>query len=78
MIREAAPAKGRRYLTEGRLVITRCTPSRVDATCRGNGAIYRLGFKGGVWRCSCPARSDACAHLIALRLCTAPDLRDRR
>jgi uncharacterized Zn finger protein len=78
MAREAATAKGRTYLTEGRLVVTRCATNKVRATCRGDGAIYDLGFDRGEWWCTCPARTDRCAHLVALRLCTAPDLRDRR
>lgn len=62
-----AEAKGRRYLAEGRLLVTAVTGDVVEATCRGDGAVYRLGWHG-TWECSCPARTERCAHLTALRL----------
>ena len=34
MPRESAPAKGRRYLTEGRLQVQLVSRTRVDAICR--------------------------------------------
>ena len=73
MSRENAAAKGRRYLTEGRLLLTRVDELRIEAVCRGGGESYQLGFVSGRWRCSCPARSR-CAHLVALQLvANAPD-----
>ena len=64
--RENAATKGRRYLTEGRLVITSVLPGeRVRAAARGDGRIHRLGWH---------ARTDACSHLIALRLVVAIDI----
>lgn len=68
-MRESAEAKGRRYLAEGRLLVERVVGNHVVATCRGGGAVYRLGFDPArrEWRCTCPARSR-CAHLIALQL----------
>ena len=76
MPRENAAAKGRRYLAEGRLILNKVDrPNRiVQGTCRGDGAVYYLGFGRGRWWCNCPVRSDACAHLIAARLVTAVDL----
>jgi hypothetical protein len=74
-VAEGAPAKARRYLTEGRLTVRELYANAVVATCRGDGETYRLGYYGpdvtgnaGLWHCSCPARSDQCAHLRALRL----------
>lgn len=70
---EGAEAKGRRLLTEGRLIVMSVTASgRVVATCRGDsGEVYDLGYdeRRGQWRCTCPARSK-CAHLVALQLVT--------
>lgn len=67
-VAEGAPSKARRYLTEGRLRITGHAHGYVTATCRGDGTTYDLGFNSRYWYCDCPARSDQCAHLRALRL----------
>lgn len=70
-MRESAFNKARRYLTEGRLLVVAVNENRIDALCRGDGRIYSLGLNpGGVWSCDCPARTDQCAHLRALRLVT--------
>jgi hypothetical protein len=72
--RESAALKARRYLTEGRLVVHEVDEDAgvVRASCRGNGAVYTCGRDSrGWWFCNCPARSDRCAHLEALRLVTA-------
>lgn len=76
MAREPAPAKARRYLSEGRLVVQHVNDHRVRSVCRGDGAMYRQMYELGDWRCDCPARSDGCAHLVALRLVVAPDRRN--
>lgn len=76
-MRESAAIKGRRYLTEARVIVTGAAPGHVDATARGDGAMYRLGYRHGSWHCTCPARTDQCAHLTALRLITCPDLGDQ-
>jgi hypothetical protein len=71
MPRESAHTKARRYITEGRLTITRVTDDGVDAHCRGDGEIHELGLDAGNnWHCTCPARTRDCAHLLALRLVT--------
>lgn len=69
-VAEGAPAKARRYLIEGRLTIAVMTADRLLARCQGDGETYTLGFrfKKNAWFCTCPARSDQCAHLRALRL----------
>jgi hypothetical protein len=71
-VRENASEKGRRYVSEGRLVIRQLDEEGgvVVADCRGDGAIYSLGFDDRGWWCSCEARGR-CAHLIALGLVTA-------
>jgi len=68
-VRESAETKGRRYLTEGRLTIEVVDGSKIVASCRGGGELYRLGFdpKSRTWRCTCWARGR-CAHLVALML----------
>lgn len=72
MTRESAERKARRYLTEGRITIVRVAGDDVRALARGDGVIYRCGHVPGPrgWFCTCPARSDRCAHLQALRLVT--------
>ncbi len=70
MPRESAAMKGRRYVTEGRLLLIEVTDQQIRARCRGNGAIHQLGHNGADgWWCSCPA-VRTCAHLEALRLVT--------
>jgi len=71
MTRESAAAKSVRYLGEGRLTVTALDGDHVTAVCKGSGESYHLGHDlGRGWHCSCPARSDGCAHLLALRLVT--------
>jgi uncharacterized Zn finger protein len=66
-MRESAEAKGRRYITEGRLLVQALDPREIVAICRGNGAIYRVGYQRGGWYCDCPA-IGRCSHLVALQL----------
>ena len=66
-MREGADTKGRRYLAEGRLTVTRVEGDRVHAECKGQGAVHRLGHDARGWWCSCPARTT-CSHLVALQL----------
>ena len=73
MTRENAYSKARRYLVEGRVIVTRVSDRIVAARVRGDGAIYDSMWQAGVWSCSCVARTDQCAHLRALRLITAPE-----
>jgi hypothetical protein len=74
-MREDGWTKARRYVSEGRLIVERVVGDQVKARCRGGGSVYRLSFDGRRWQCSCPAVSDSCCHLNALRLVTAPDKR---
>jgi hypothetical protein len=64
-MRESAERKGRRYLTEGRLIVQRVDVVGIRTACRGGGAIYSLGYENGRWNCQCPALGR-CAHLCAL------------
>jgi uncharacterized Zn finger protein len=67
-VREDFRTKAVRYLGEGRLTVHRVGVATVRATCRGDSAeIYELGYAGGRWSCTCPARTR-CAHLQALML----------
>ncbi len=73
MTRESAHDKGRRYLVEGRLTIRAYSRTAgVVALVRGDsGLVYRAEWSPDLgWSCNCLARSDACAHLVALRLVT--------
>jgi uncharacterized Zn finger protein len=64
--RENARSKGMRYLGEGRLTVLHVDPERVQAQCRGAGALYRLRWSESEgWTCSCPAKGR-CSHLWAL------------
>lgn len=74
MARERARDKGSRYLIEGRLVLVSVDPDSVSAICRGEGTNYQLGYAGGRWWCSCPARSESCAHVFACKRVVAIDL----
>jgi hypothetical protein len=67
-VRETANEKARRYVAEGRLVVTLVAGDVVRATCRGTGESYELGHDPARgWFCSCPARRW-CSHLAALAL----------
>ena len=67
-MRESASSKARRYLAEGRLTVEQVDGNLVRATCKGNGAIYSVGWTpSSGWSCPCPAVGQ-CAHLLALKL----------
>lgn len=74
MPRESARVKADRLLLEGRVVVIEATRYGVIARVRGEGAIHTARFSFGSWNCSCPARTDQCSHLIALRRVVAVDL----
>lgn len=77
-MRENKQAKGRRLLTEGRLIVAKVggdTSPLIVATCRGDsGEVYNLGYDPGKneWRCTCEALSG-CSHLVALQLVVAKE-----
>jgi uncharacterized Zn finger protein len=69
-MRENAATKGRRLLTEGRLIVYAVDRHRIAARCRGDSAeVYDVTYERGGWACSCPALGR-CAHLVALMLVT--------
>jgi uncharacterized Zn finger protein len=75
MSRESVEVKGRRYLTEGRVVVEAVDPRRIVATVRGSGAIHTVAYEPGGWCCTCEALGR-CSHLVALQLVTvAPPIR---
>jgi hypothetical protein len=78
MPRESAEVKARRILGEGRVVLVEVRKSVVWAKVRGSGAVHDTGFAAGAWTCSCPNHYGTCSHIKALKLVTAPDIRDRR
>jgi hypothetical protein len=73
-VRENALSKGKRYAAEGRLVIRSVSARTTRAECRGDGAIYKVGYEGGHWSCDCPALGR-CSHMYALGLVTAFEVR---
>jgi uncharacterized Zn finger protein len=67
--REGAQAKGRRYLTEGRLTVTAVVGDHITAECRGSGEMHVLGHHPEAgWFCSCAVGPTTCSHLVALQL----------
>lgn len=69
--RETVHTKGRRYLAEGRIVVTGVDGDEVTAVCQGETGAYDLGHAPGRgWWCTCPVRTDKCSHLAALMLVT--------
>jgi len=70
-MRENVEKKGRRYATDARLLIEYVDGRTIRAQCRGNGAIYQLGYDGERWYCNCAALGR-CSHLVALQLVTVP------
>lgn len=69
--REAADMKARRYLTEGRVLVTGVSGDTVNAVVRGDAALHRVQCdRRWGWRCSCPA-VGRCSHLLAVGLVTA-------
>lgn len=73
-MRETVRDKATRYLIEGRVILVTVEDRQVRARVRGEGAQYDTGWIGGLWHCTCPARGENCAHIVALKRCTAPDL----
>ncbi len=70
-MRENAPSKARRYLTEGRVVLVTVTTEAVAAVVRGDAALHRVDYDGRRgWRCTCPALGR-CSHLLAVGLVVA-------
>jgi hypothetical protein len=64
--RETKWHKAMRLLIQGRLRVLRVDVDFIAAECRGDsGEVYRLGWRGQRWTCSCPAMTD-CSHLAAL------------
>jgi len=76
-MRETATDKAKRYLSEGRVIISDVRLDRVSAAVRGNGTVYSSGFSDGHWYCDCPTPTDRCSHLYALRKVTAPDVNEK-
>lgn len=76
MTRESADTKAKRYLLEGRVIVTAVGPGYLEAVCRGEGHLWHQNYRSGIWSCDCPVRSDGCSHLHAVRRVVAVDLED--
>lgn len=72
--RPTARDRANQGLLEGRLVLLDVQPGHVRARWRGEGHVHRLGWTAGRWHCTCPVRTDACSHLLALRRVVAVDV----
>ena len=72
MVRENAASKSRRYLAEGRVVITKVSDRIVTAQIRGDAAVWDVVYQNGKWSCTCPARGR-CSHLLAVGAVVAPE-----
>jgi hypothetical protein len=70
-VRENARDRGRRLVSEARLVIRRVNDVEILAVCRGDsGELHELDYHpNGGWWCDCEARTQ-CGHLYALQLVT--------
>jgi hypothetical protein len=68
---ENARDRGRRLVSEGRLILRRVDETEILAVCRGDsGELHELGYRQDAgWWCSCMARTQ-CGHLYALQLVT--------
>jgi uncharacterized Zn finger protein len=71
MTRENAVAKARRYLTEGRVVVTAAGDGYARASVRGDGTIHQVSEDARGRLCTCSARG-VCSHVLAVGLVTAP------
>jgi hypothetical protein len=81
MTRENVTTKATRILVEGRLILTSIASGVVEGTVRGEGYLYRVGYRPeSGWSCQCAARGSrgACSHLLAVRRCVAVDLLEPR
>jgi uncharacterized Zn finger protein len=68
-MRENAPMKARRLLTEGRVSVRTITDETIVASVRGNSAkTYSVTFDPGGWSCPCDALSVQCSHVRAVQL----------
>lgn len=68
-------AKALMYLSERRVRAERVDARTGTATFRVLGSApvaYAVHFTGGHWSCDCPARVEACAHVKACSLVSAP------
>lgn len=78
MPRETARAKADRLLLEGRVMLVEVTRYGVVAKVRGEGTVHTARFSFGTWSCTCPARTDACSHLYAVRRVVVVDIEAHR
>jgi uncharacterized Zn finger protein len=77
--RETAATRARRLLIEGRVMLQRIDDHGLLASVRGDsGAVRSVAFHLGQWSCDCPARGERCAHVRAVQLVVAIDLREPR
>lgn len=75
-MRESATVKSRRYLAEGRVLVTHVDASQVRAWTRGDAAIHHQRWtRPEGWTCTCEARGR-CSHLLAVGQVVAVDLVD--
>lgn len=59
--------KARTYLGDGRVRVVTAGSGHADILVRGSG-VYAVQLSEGRWTCTCPARVERCAHIIAASL----------
>jgi uncharacterized Zn finger protein len=79
-MRESARTKAVRYLSEGRVRILECheDDGTLSAEARGNGRLYVVAHDAAGWSCTCPARGENCAHVLACKSVTVFEPMDGR
>ena len=62
--------KAKQYLTEGKVKVVEFAHSTQLFHVQGTDPYnpYTVRFMGSYWDCSCPARIELCAHVVACRL----------
>jgi uncharacterized Zn finger protein len=66
-------SKAAKHLPEDRLVVLEVTPGYVDALVPTGYDWHSVRWTVDTgWTCTCPARTTACGHLLAVRSIVAP------
>lgn len=69
--RENAATRAQRLLLEGRVMVRYWGVDRGQAWVRGDsGMVRKVEVQGDEWTCTCPALSQACAHIRAVKAVT--------
>lgn len=65
-MRQTIQEKALDYLQEGRIQVVRADRHSIVLEVQGSDKHpYQAVFSAGMWSCSCPARVQECAHVLA-------------